>query len=274
MTSRFSVLTLIFLGVVSTAAAQYTPTISGIHSWWWLGAGILYDGAGCSTNPPGACYWAEEPLTASPNGAPGTPTWTVQTNPGGGAVTLNCYTCTSVVATASAPSSSCSADVTVYVSYGGYQSAAFTILINSPAYATQTQDPTNAASGSGYLTTYMWGITDTCGNEDPGMDGNESFGNFTDDYAEISGIANNWPWSSLVPGHLYDTGWTWADRIGAVSSDGSYIPDPTNPQTPLSAVLVEDDTPWSLNLFTQTIGDGLSIFRDDQQWYIDHGEHP
>ena len=36
------------LGIARSAFGQYTPTISGVNAFWWLGSGILSDGGMCS----------------------------------------------------------------------------------------------------------------------------------------------------------------------------------------------------------------------------------
>src|ERR1700693_728119 len=105
---------LLFFGVLSTAVGQ--PTISGVNAFWWLGSGVLSDGNGCSTNSS-PCYYAQASWTANPNGASGTPTWYVNTVSGGGNVSLSCTTCSSTVATSTAPSNGCVYDVSVYVHY-------------------------------------------------------------------------------------------------------------------------------------------------------------
>jgi hypothetical protein len=265
---------LVFIGFASSAVAQYTPTISGINAWWWLG-GIVYDGLGCSTTPPGSCYWSEAPLTANPNGAPGSPVWNVSTVAGGGSVSLNCNTCTSVVATATAPSNGCVYDVTVTVSYGPYQSASFHILINTIADMTLVGGyPTNSSFlGNGYDSQYVWNATDVCGSEVYGLDGNESYGSWTDDYYLTQGYYNTWNLPGvLTPNPYYFSSYLWADDIKAQAA-GANDPNTTHPQSPLQYIYVEDNYPWTLHAFSQTIGAGLLIHSDDQQWYIDHGEH-
>jgi hypothetical protein len=256
---------LMFCILVSNAFAQYTPTISGANAFWFLGAGVLYDGAGCTTIPPGACYYAQSALTSNPNGAPGSPTWTVQTVPGGGSVSLSCYNCSNPVATATAPSNGCVYDVTLYVSYGGYQSAPFNVVIATPTTTTLVAGyPTDSALGfSGYVSRTAWNLTDSCGSSDAGLDGNEVFGTFVSDYA-----GNNW-------GHPTATSeyWStslWYDDIGA---SGWTTPLAEPPQMPLTNVKVFHDTPWRLFAGSQSFGTGVVIRSDTQQFYQDHGRH-
>ncbi len=252
------------LGFLSSAVAQYTPTISGVDAFWWLGSGILHDGAGCGTTPPGPCYYAQASWSSSPNGAPGTPYWTVVNNPGGGSVSLDCYTCANVLATATSPSNGCDYDVTVSVSYGGYSSAAFTVMINTPENTTlQSGYPTDVSVGNGYLSTTAWNVTDLCGYSTAGFDVNEAFGTFYDDY-----YGHNWGYPSL--GSTYETTSVVSDYIG---NRGWTVPMAEPPQSPLTSTKVFHDTPWMLYVFSQTSGSGVSVRSDTQQIYQDHGRH-
>lgn len=232
--SKLLSLALIIVGLAWNAAAQYTPTITGINAWWYMG-GIVYDGPGCTTDPPGACYWSEAALTANPNGAPGTPSWQVETHPGGGSISLNCYTCTNVVATATAPSNGCVYDVTVTVSYGGYQSAAFNVQINTIGSMSWVIGyPVNSVFESGYDSTFQWQSRDLCGNLVYGYDANESFGTFEDDYYLSYGVHNTWniP-GNLRPNGAYIEGSLIDDDIGE-SAGILNTPETTAPQTPLA----------------------------------------
>jgi len=64
------------------AVVVYRPTITGVSAFWWLG-GVLADNG----------YYAQSGLTANPNGASGTPYWTVNTVNCGGSVSLGCNPC-------------------------------------------------------------------------------------------------------------------------------------------------------------------------------------
>src|SRR5579885_1246331 len=112
------VLSLCATAILSTPAfAQYTPTISGVNAFWYLGQGILADGGMCS-GQSGPCYYAQSQLSPDPNGAPGSPSWTIVQN-GQGKISLSCNDCANPVATALSPSGGCFSDIHVYVSYGG-----------------------------------------------------------------------------------------------------------------------------------------------------------
>ena len=127
----------------SPAFAQYTPTITGINSFWYLGQGILANVGICSGQPTGNCYLAQSQLTSNPNGAPGTPQWSIVQN-GQGQVTLSCYTCANPVATSVSPSGGCIPDIHIYVSYGGYSSASFDVTIVAPSYTNPYGSPQHA----------------------------------------------------------------------------------------------------------------------------------
>lgn len=187
-------LVVLFFGLLSRAGAQ-TPTISGANAFWWLGSGILSDGGTCS-GKTGPCYYAQASWTANPNGNSGSPTWTVVNAPDGGGVSLNCNTCTTVVATATSPSGGCVYDVTVAVTYNGNTSAPFNVAIIQPTTTTlQSGTPFDQSAHAafsttglvGYISTTSWNVTDSCGSSDGGLDVNESFGTFSND------TANNYP---------------------------------------------------------------------------------
>jgi hypothetical protein len=259
-------LALLFFGLLSSAVAQYIPTISGVNAFWWLGSGILYDGGGCLTIPQGACYYAQSTLTSNANGAPGTPTWSVYRGAPGGNVSLSCTTCTSTVATATAPSYGCTADVTIYVSYGGYYSAPFNLTIVTPStFTVQSGYPTDSADTShGYISNYVWNLTDSCGYSDPSLDGHETFGTFYTDYT-----GTDWPFPT-AQSHTYRPDSLWYDAINAF---GQNIPLSEAPQSPLTSTKVLHDTPWSYLVGTQTQGSGVVVQTDTQQFYQDHGRH-
>jgi hypothetical protein len=142
---------LLLLTVLANSAfAQFTPTISGANAFWYLGQGILSDGGACSSGHTGPCYYAQSQLTSNPNGAPGTPQWTVVQN-SQGQVTLSCYTCANPIATAVSPSSACIPDIHIFVSYGGFTSASFDVTIVAPSFPNQFGDPQHGNLGTGYF---------------------------------------------------------------------------------------------------------------------------
>ena len=236
-----------------------TPTISGASAFWWLGSGILADHD----------YYAQAAWTANPNGAPGTPTWTVSTVSGGGSVSFSCTSCTNTTATSTAPSSGCVYDVVVHASYDGFNSDDFSVAIIKPStFTLQSGYPVDAAASGGFLTTYAWALTDTCGSPDAGLDGNEQFGTWTDDYFNSTGTHNDWPTPSATNG--YSPTNIWRDQIGL--SYGS-TPPSLAPQSPLTTVTVMHDTPWTAFIGSQTFGSGLAVYADTQQFYQDHGRH-
>jgi hypothetical protein len=257
----------LFFGVLSTAVGQ--PTISGVNAFWWLGSGVLSDGNGCSTNSS-PCYYAQASWTANPNGASGTPTWYVNTVSGGGNVSLSCTTCSSTVATSTAPSNGCVYDVSVYVHYpdgsesshSGFEVAIVTpqtttLLANYPADADYT--------GSGYISTTKWNLTDSCGSSDAGLDANEVFGMFTDDYA-----GNNWQHGSQSAGNQSTS--TITDQQSVFQNGNNTTPPAENPQSPLTTTRVFHN-PWTLYVGSLTFGSGVAVRADTQQNYQDHARH-
>lgn len=267
-------LVVLFFGLLSRAGAQ-TPTITGVNAFWWLGPGILSDGGTCS-GKTGPCYFAQASWTANPNGNPGSPTWTVvNSSTGGGSVSLNCSTCTTVVATATSPSAGCVFDITVTVTYNGNTSAPFNVAIIQPTTTTlQSGSPLDQSANAffgrgdlvGYITTTSWNVTDSCGNSDGGLDVNESFGTFSND------TANNWARPSI--GNSYYPGSVISDFLGEFAATiNSSSPQIQNPQSPLGSTRIFHDFPWVLRVFSQTSGNGVTVRTDTQQWYQDHGRH-
>jgi hypothetical protein len=261
LTRLLQLITLAF-GFLSAASGQYTPTISGVNAFWWLGPGIQHDGPGCGQN--GWCFYAQTAWTANPNGAPGTPSWTITMHSGGGEVTLNCYTCTNVTATAQAPSDGCQFDVTVTVSYGPYTSAPFNVLINTGAsvsLASGYPDDFPWFPPYGYQSKTGWTVQDLCGETMQQFDANELLGNFTND------VANNWTRPVAMNG---------AQDVVVVDTQGEAlqaVPASEEPQSSLTNTKVYNDLPWTLSVFSLNSGSGVNVHEDTQQFYQDHGRH-
>jgi hypothetical protein len=251
--------------------AQYTPTISGVfNAFWYLGPGILNNGGSCSSGQTGPCYYAQSQLTADPNGAPGTPSWSI-VQPGAGQISLSCYTCTNPIATALAPSSGCSSDIQVTVSYGSYTSAPFNITIVVPnSTVLQSTYPQhsawNPAPGyNGYQSLYVWAILDSCSNQDGGIDANEALGSFSKDQS-------NTTWVPGSPNGVYLSSYLIGDIVG-FAGPSTAIPVATAPASPLGSHTVINDNPWKARVGSQSIGSGTQIRSDKQQWWQDHGTH-
>jgi hypothetical protein len=246
------------------------PTITGpgggtaVSAFWWLGSGVLSDVTAY------AAYYAQAAWVANPNGASGTPSWSVD-NYGTGQISLSCTSCTSTTATSLDYSLSCYADIAVTVNYGGFSSAPFWVTIVMP-YTLTLDDIFDGVYLGGYNTATWWILSDTCGYNDFGLDYNEVFGAFTDDYFLATGMHNNWgvpsPWHDTASSSLY------IDNIQAYPAIGG-MPNPnmTGPQDPLSTIAVNHDAPWHLFFASPTFGTGLLLEDDTQQWYVDHGRH-
>ena len=255
-----------FFGLAALSHAQ--PTISGVNAFWYLG-GPTDDGAGC---PNGWCYYAQSTWTANSDGHAGTPTWTVE-YAGTGRVSLSCYTCTSTLATATDFSAGCNYDIEVYVTYpDGAQSNLFFVLINTAAGSTlQSGYPMNSdwifsAGDTGYQSVYQWTVNDLCGNVLSGTDANETFGSVTYPYPGA-----DWPLPQANPIYV-PQGYSYDDVLGASgSAAGGWIPVPQFVGN--GSTLVETDSPWNYYLWSQRSGVGVSMHRDTQQWWQDHGTH-
>jgi hypothetical protein len=258
---------MVFAGVPCIYGA---PTISGVDAFWWLGSGVLSDGGTCS-GYTGPCYYAQATWTANANGdTSGTPTWHVNTVSGGGNVSLSCTTCTSTVATSTAPSNGCVYDVSVYVTYpdGGESSpTGFEVAIVTPKTLTlKAGYPTDSDSpyGVGYDSMTAWNLTDSCDNSDAGLDVNEVFGTFSDDYS-----GTNWPTPMQTSGNEATS--TVTDSLIA-TQEGGLVPSPEYPQVPLGTTKVRHN-PWTLYVGSTSFGSGVGVLTDTQQNYQDHGRH-
>jgi hypothetical protein len=64
--------------------------------------------------------------------------------------------------------------------------------------------PKDNLDGPGYQTIYQWTLTDTCGNQDTGLDQHEEFGSWTDDYYASTGVHNTWIMHRMRPGAAFD----------------------------------------------------------------------
>jgi hypothetical protein len=239
----------LFFALTQSVIAQSTPTISGPTAFWYLG-GILQDGGGCALNTS-PCYYATASLTANANGHAGTPTWSVTTVSGSGNAYLSCSTCTGTLATSTQASSTCSYDLTIYITYpDGAQSANFNIVIAQPSYLSLVSGfPQDSAAGAnGYQSLYSWLLYDTCGYTDYALDDNENFGTWINDYAGNS-------WGNPTPGSTYQPSAYQYDYMGA---GGQVTPPSTNPQTPLGSTKVKHAS-WTYKVGTQTFGSGIAV---------------
>jgi hypothetical protein len=162
-------------------------------------------------------------------------------------------------------------DLTVYAVFGGFYSDPFTVAIIKPSYAVHMLEyPIHSALlSTGYSTVDEWTVYDTCDNPDSGLDGNEAFGSYTDDYYLSTTTYNNWGYPPTA-GHGLNPSATWTDTIFAY---GYTVPTTQNPQSPLGGQEVLDDSGWSLLVGSQSYGVGIVVHQDDQQWFRDHGVH-
>jgi hypothetical protein len=183
-------------------------------------------------------------------------------------VSLSCYNCANPVATALSPSGGCYTDIQIYVSYGGYLSAAFNVFIDSPTITyIQSGYPMNAnlyyMGYPGYSSTYVWAVADACNYTVGGIDANEVLGT---DYPVYTN--ENWTFGPTPP--VYMSTYLIGDEV---ASAGNQYPPPMIPQMPLTTTVVHYDYPWALRVGSQTSGSGSPVRVDHQQWWLDHGTH-
>lgn len=268
MLTQFFRLGLCILATLGAVRAQI-PTISGTAAFWYLG-GVTSDNG----------YDAYTVLTANPNGNPGTDSWSVSQTctTGHGCVTLNCTSSCggSVTATSTSANAGCASDVTITVTYGINASAPYGLTIVAPStttlesnYPMDTGQGTNNP-GSGYISTYQWDLRDTCGFVDSGLDQNETFGTWTQDYGGTI------DWFHPNPDHLTDMSYVVVDTVdkNGGNTPVSTWPGPMQiPPIALSSTTVFHNTPWNLLVGSLTSGTGIVVHSDLQQWYTDHGRH-
>lgn len=151
----------------------------------------------------------------------------------------------------------------------------FLVTIVQPSTMTLSANyPKHFSAGAGYNSDWRWDLTDTCGNLDPGLHGYESFGTFTPNITN-----ENWPLPSPT-NPFFNLNSYWFDTVGMPVLDCTvFYPHCANPgplQTPpvpLSQSGVFYDWGWSAWVGSQTVGSGLQVISNAQQWYIDHGTH-
>lgn len=248
-----------YLGYTRSAAvAIQQPAISGANAFWWLGSGVLSDGG----------YYAQAAWSADPNGATGTPTWSVYYY-GSGQVSLSCTNCTSTTATSLAASLGCTADIKITVNYGGFTSNPFWVTIAAPAQLVlvsgypQDKDG-NPNDSTGWTSVYEWNLTDTCGYQDPGLDGYELFGQWT----QYNG--SNWPSAQPEP-PASNSASIWNDEMAKGETYG--LNPPARPlQNPLTSIQAES-APWTFTVGSLTVGLGLQVGSNTSMYYVDHGRH-
>ena len=250
------VISVVSSGLVGHAFAQYTPTISGVNAVWWLGTGIIGDGGLCSGKTT-ACYYAKSQLMSNPNGAPGSPSWTVVQN-GEGKISLSCYNCANPVATAQSVSTACSYDIQLKVSYGGYSSASFGMTVAAPQSTTpQANYPYTDSVYQGFYTYFLWGVTSSCGGYIlGGIDANETFGTFSNP------TTNNWAYPNQ--NSVYMATYLIGDEVVQVGG---------TPTPGTGSELVRYDYPWVLRIGSLTNGSGTPVLVDTQAWYLNQGAH-
>lgn len=287
MLARITVLTFMALALLATASAQ--PTISGTNAFWYLGplpTGVYSDGGTCS-GQSGPCYYTQSAISASPSSGSGY-TWSVSYS-GTGRVSLSCTSnCSnSITVTATAASSGCSADVTLYATYSGQESSGYGLTIVTPTTGTLQSgypyDEDNPIYGTGsFLTTYNWEVSDSCGNDDTGIDQNEGFCSYPDDDDSCTWTndysGNNWGTPIASGGYISSV---FVDYMGqnnpggtpASSSPSSNGYDTCSTSTPVL------HAPWTGYVGSQSNSCsgvdscGAQILSNTFQYYTDCGRH-
>ena len=197
------------------------PTVAMDHPIWHLGGQGSF-----------GTYQTSGVLTASASGATGVPSWTVVS--GSQKLQLSCSNCTQTYANALQPSSGCSYDVVVKVSYGGFESVPFYVLIDRPyrlEYVNGNNDSSDSPSGNGYLSTVSYALKGMCGSFLTDMRGGEAFPSSGYGFQDQ---ANNWPPGDPAYG-LTNPSDVWTDSMSLTNcmwTLNQCYPDNANPQYP------------------------------------------
>jgi hypothetical protein len=87
----------------------------------------------------------------------------------------------------------------------------------------------NSSYDAGYESAFAWSMVDQCGGPVSGLDANESFGSWNDDYYQVYGVHNTWDLPAIKPNGAYFSGNLFEDTIGA--SDGAGNTPPLCPRS-------------------------------------------
>jgi hypothetical protein len=187
--------------------------------------------------------------------------------PGGSKVTIQGQGTDELTLTSAGRSDSAN-DVGVQVSVDSQVSDQFNITILAPHSLVQ-HSLTDAVSGTfGYSTTIVYRLRDQFTTNLPSnraMDVNEDF--TTGVITDFAGM--NWRQANEVGGHYFSSTFIQEFMEGEQSSR---TPTPQAPQNPLGSTAV---CHWnqSINIGTQTVGQGRTVQTNVQQKYRDHARH-
>jgi hypothetical protein len=135
-------------------------------------------------------------------------------------------------------------------------------IVQPQQFTLNANYPQNFIYFNGYESDYKWTLTDSCGNQDAGLDGNEQFGTWTDDWT-----GNDWGYPTATSTYRSDA--VWPDELTA--SGNLMNPTVQNPQG--GSTKIKHDYPFTVYIGSQSFGHGVVVHRDTQQYWRDHGTH-
>lgn len=220
-------------------------------------------------------YSAQTTLNAgNPNGAIGTPTWSIVAGADSGS--LSCSSCNQTVYTATKATPSCmSFNIVIKTSYGGLESDPFYIFNNSPAYIENSgiYIPSNPGWPEvGYETLHPLRAKNICGEVMNWVAVNESFTNRR--YGAAWNGISNWDLSWAVStwtGALFDADGWFIDTMWEYQRAGKEpnpMPSGSNnfDKSDASAVTIHDQ--W-FKAGPLTSGSGVLLWGTNQIHYLD-----
>ena len=229
------------------------PTITGSHTMWWFNGATPTDYAGDIT------------ITLSTENTGNSYTWAVVS--GNSKVTISGQGTDQLTLTSAGRSDSAN-DVGVQVSVDGQVSDQFNITIFTPHTLLQ-HSLVDAVNGTfGYQTTITYRLRDQFTTSLPSnraMDVNEDFTSTVQ--TDFAGM--NWRQADEQSGHYFSSTFIQDFMEG---EQLTRTPTPQAPQSPLGNTAV---CHWnqSINIGTQTVGQGRTVQTNVQQKYRDHARH-
>ncbi|MGO4881319.1 MAG: hypothetical protein ACLP59_10900 [Bryobacteraceae bacterium] len=246
-------------------------------------------------------YSEQATIISDGEGATGSPVYTLWTNPGGATGTLSCTNCVSPVYTATGGSACNVYDITIMVSYGGFEGY-FWIENKWPAsmqtmYTVQNYGNWPAAPNEGWGTENVNKVFDSCGGPMNWVPVNEKFTSardlypggsnwgFPNPFGDVGWVPGVWKGSQQTPAPVRGTGefdeyGDFGDFIfqntvmcipGCIQANPVPLVNGGNgySETPAATVTTFGQQFYAVGTVS---GQGMLIHTGTQTHYIDHGK--